>query len=94
MAGLPIAVLDADVLVPILSCDLLLSSFDHGLYQPVVTHRILDEVTRSLAVDFPALDRPAIASRVRQALAPPSGSPTPGSSAVSQGPGSHVAYPA
>ena len=66
MAGLPVAVLDADVLVPILSCDLLLSSFDHGLYQPVVTRRILDEVTRSLAVDFPALDRPAIARRVRQ----------------------------
>jgi len=32
-----VAVLDADVLVPILSCDLLLSAFDADLYQPVVT---------------------------------------------------------
>ena len=39
MAALLAVVLDADVLVPILSCDLLLSCFDHDLYQPVVTRR-------------------------------------------------------
>ena len=37
-----VAVLDADVLVPILSCDLLLSAFDEDLYHPVVTPTILE----------------------------------------------------
>ena len=35
-----VAVLDADVLVPILSCDLLLSAFDADLYRPGVTATI------------------------------------------------------
>ena len=30
-----VAVLDADVLVPILSCDLLLTAFEYDLFQPV-----------------------------------------------------------
>ncbi len=38
-----VVVLDADVLVPILSCDLLLSAFDEDLYRPVVTATILHE---------------------------------------------------
>lgn len=70
--GGPVAVLDADVLVPILSCDLLLTAFDHDLYQPVVTHKILDEVERSLLRSFPHLDPDALRRRVeqmRQALA-------------------------
>ena len=69
MVDLVVAALDADVLVPILSCDLLLSCFDHDLYQPVITQRILDEVDHSLAVDFPNLDRHAIARRARQVAA-------------------------
>jgi predicted nucleic acid-binding protein len=51
-----VAVLDADVLVPILSCDLLLSAFDADLYQPVVTATILGEVERNLYADFGHLD--------------------------------------
>ncbi len=31
-----VAALDADVLVPILCCDFLLTAFDLGLYEPVV----------------------------------------------------------
>ena len=67
-----VAVLDADVLVPILSCDLLLSAFDDDLYQPVVTGRILDEIERNLAADFAHLDPVALrrrGSQVAQALA-------------------------
>ncbi len=71
MAG-PVAVLDADVLVPILSCDLLLTAFDHDLYQPIITPRILDEVQRNLLRAFPHLDPDALRRRVehmRRALA-------------------------
>jgi hypothetical protein len=52
----PVAVLDADVLVPVLVCDLLLSMFDAELFQPAVSPTILEEVQRSLLVDFPRLD--------------------------------------
>lgn len=66
-----VAVLDADVLVPILSCDLLLSAFDEDLYWPVVTTAILDEVERCLVDGFTHLDpvalRPASASRDQRA---------------------------
>ncbi len=65
-------VLDADVLVPILSCDLLLCAFDHDLYQPVVTPTILAEVERTLHEDFAHLNPEALARRaaqVAQALA-------------------------
>lgn len=65
MAG-PIAVLDADVLVPILSCDLLLTAFDHDLYQPIVTPRILDEVERNLLRALPHLEPDALHRRVAQ----------------------------
>lgn len=65
MAG-PIAILDADVLVPILSCDLLLTAFDHDLYQPLVTPKILDELERSLLRSFPHLDPDALRRRVEQ----------------------------
>lgn len=67
-----VAVLDADVLVPMLSCDLLLCAFDHDLYQPVVSGRILAEVERTLATDFAHLDPAAVRRRgaqVAQALA-------------------------
>lgn len=65
MAG-PLAVLDAGVLVPILSCDLLLTAFDHDLYQPLVTPKILDEVERNLLRAFPRLDPDALRRRVEQ----------------------------
>ena len=51
-----VAVLDADVLVPILSCDLLLSAFGEDLYRPVVTATILDETERNLVDGFTHLD--------------------------------------
>jgi predicted nucleic acid-binding protein len=66
-----VAVLDADVLVPILSCDLLLSAFDHDLYVPAVTPRILEEVERTLLTDFARLDPVPLRGRaghVRTAL--------------------------
>lgn len=63
MAG-PVAVLDADVLVPILSCDLLLTAFDHDLYQPLVTPKILDEVEHNLLRALPHLDPDALRRRV------------------------------
>lgn len=66
MGGRLVAVLDADVLVPILSCDLLLCAFDHDLYRPVVTGRILGEVERTLAVDFAHLDAGAVRRRSAQ----------------------------
>jgi len=61
-----VAVLDADVLVPILSCDLLLSAFDEDLYRPVITVTILDEVERSLIAGFTHLDPVALQGRVAQ----------------------------
>lgn len=64
-----VAVLDADVLVPILTCDLLLSAFDHDLYQPVITSTILDEVSRNLIADFKHLDPAAVDRRVSQLAA-------------------------
>lgn len=64
-----VAVLDADVLVPILSCDLLLSAFDQDLYRPVITVTILDEVERNLVDAFTHLDPLALRSRVAQVAA-------------------------
>lgn len=64
-----VAVLDADVLVPILSCDLLLSAFDEDLYRPVVTATILDEIERNLFAGFTHLDPVALRGRVAQVAA-------------------------
>ena len=50
------AALDADVLVPILSCDFLLTAFDLGLYEPVVSTEAIAEVERNLIEGFPHLD--------------------------------------
>jgi rRNA-processing protein FCF1 len=61
-----VAVLDADVLVPILSCDLLLSAFDADLYRPVVTATILDELGRNLVKHFAHIDPSALRRRVAQ----------------------------
>lgn len=66
MSGRLVVVLDADVLVPIPSCDLLLCAFDRDLYRPVVTARILDEVERTLDTDFGHLNSTAVGRRARQ----------------------------
>ena len=60
------AVLDAEVLVPILSCDLVLCAFDHDRYRPVVSGCILGEVERTLASGFALLDPAAIGRRAFQ----------------------------
>ena len=59
-----IAVLDADVLVPVLLCDLLLTLFDSDLYLPVVSPTILAEVERNLVADFPHIESAALRRRV------------------------------
>lgn len=64
-----VAMLDADVLVPILSCDLLLSAFDEDLYRPVVTAAILHEIERNLVGGFTHLDPVALRGRVAQVAA-------------------------
>jgi rRNA-processing protein FCF1 len=61
-----VAVLDADVLVPILSCDLLPSAFDEDLYRPVVTATILHETERTLVHSFTHLDPVTLRGRVAQ----------------------------
>ncbi len=61
-----VAALDADVLVPILSCDFLLTAFDLGLYEPLVSSEILVEVERNLVEAFPHLDPDGLRRRVGQ----------------------------
>ena len=61
-----VAALDADVLVPILSCDFLLTAFDLGLYEPVVSTEAIAEVERNLIDDFPHLDPGSLRRRVGQ----------------------------
>lgn len=61
-----VAALDADVLVPILSCDFLLTAFDLGLYEPVVSTEVLAEVERNLIADFPQLEPSSLRRRVSQ----------------------------
>lgn len=61
-----VAALDADVLVPILSCDFLLTAFDLGLYEPVVSTEAVAEVERNLIEDFPQVDPAALRRRVGQ----------------------------
>ena len=65
----PIAVLDADVLVPVLTCDLLLHLFDAGLFVPVLNPTILAEIQRNLIADFPHLDPEALRRRATQMAA-------------------------
>jgi predicted nucleic acid-binding protein len=59
-----VAVLDANVLVPILACDFLLTAFDHRLLEPIVSSTLLDEVERTLLEDFSHLDPSALRRRV------------------------------
>lgn len=59
----PVVALDADVLVPIVACDFLLTAFEYGLFEPVVSTTALDEVERALLTDFPHLDPAAVRYR-------------------------------
>ncbi|MCZ2109188.1 MAG: hypothetical protein LC118_06445 [Dehalococcoidia bacterium] len=61
-----VVALDADVLVPILSCDFLLTAFDLGLYEPVVSTEAIAEVEWNLIEDFPHLDPGSLRRRVSQ----------------------------
>src|SRR5690606_2811865 len=61
-----VAALDADVLVPILSGDFLLTAFDLGLYEPVVSTEAIVEAERNLIEDFPHLDPARLRGRVGQ----------------------------
>jgi hypothetical protein len=54
VGGRLVSVLDADVLVPILSCDVLLCAFDHDLYRPVVTGGVLAEANAPSRPTSPA----------------------------------------
>ncbi len=58
------AVLDANVLVPILSCDLLLTAARHELFQPIWSPTILDEVTRNIIAINPDLDPERLKARI------------------------------
>ncbi len=63
---MPIAVvvLDANVLVPIVACDFLLTTFDLQLFEPIISSTVLDEVERNLIEDFPHLDPAGLVRRV------------------------------
>lgn len=61
-----VAALDADVLVPILSCDFLLTAFELGLYEPVASTEAIAEVERNLIENFPHVDPASLRRRVGQ----------------------------
>lgn len=55
--ALGVVALDADVLVPIVACDFLLTAVDHGLFDAVVSSSVLVEVERTL-LRMPPKTRP------------------------------------
>lgn len=57
-------VVDANVLVPVVSCDFVLTAFDRGLVETSVSSVTLDEVERTLVEDFSHLDPAALRRRV------------------------------
>ncbi len=59
-----VAVLDSDVLVPIVACDFLLTAADLQLYEPILSATALEDVQRSLLEDFPDLDLAGLLRRV------------------------------
>lgn len=65
----PSVVLDADVLIPILSCDFLLTCFDLGLFVPIITPKILVEVQQNLLENFPKIDPERLRLRGNQIAA-------------------------
>lgn len=66
MPSLRAVVVDANVLIPILSCDFLLTGLDLAVYALVVTPKILDEMERHLLSDFPYQDRDRLAVRAKR----------------------------
>lgn len=64
MTAVGVAALDANLLVPIVACDFLLTAFDHRLFEPVVSPAVLDEVERTLLEDFPHIDPDGLRRRV------------------------------
>ncbi len=69
---LVVAVLDSDILIPIVACDFLLTAADLQVFEPIVSATVLEEVQRNLLEDFPHLDPSALMRRVgymRAALA-------------------------
>lgn len=61
-----VAVLDANLLVPIVACDFLLTGFDHHLIEPIVSSTSLDEIERTLIEDFAHLDPDGLRRRVAE----------------------------
>jgi predicted nucleic acid-binding protein len=59
------ACLDADVLIPIESCDFLLTTAELGLYEAVTSPNVPTEIERNLLADWPHLDPKALRRRVR-----------------------------
>ena len=57
MSAVGVAALDANLLAPIVACDFLLTAFDRGLFEPVVSPAVLDQVERTLLEDFPKSTR-------------------------------------
>lgn len=67
-----VAVIDANLLVPIIACDFLLTAFDHGIFELIVSRTVLDEVEHTLIDSFPHVDPGGLRRRVehmRAALA-------------------------
>jgi PIN domain len=66
MASMEVVVVDADVLIPILSCDFLLTGLDLAVYELAVSPTVLDEVERHLITDFPTQDPSRLAIRAER----------------------------
>lgn len=60
-----LVVLDANVLVPILACDLILTAAEAALIRPVWSTTILNEVRRTLITVHPTVDRARLEHRVQ-----------------------------
>jgi hypothetical protein len=66
MASKEVVVVDADVLIPVLACDFLLTGLDLAIYELAVSRIVLDEVERHLLADFPGQDPARLAVRAQQ----------------------------
>jgi hypothetical protein len=59
-----VAVIVANLLVPIVACDFLLTAFERGVFEPIVSTTVLDEVERTLIDTFSHVDPDALRRRV------------------------------